>query len=134
MIRLENLVVRGENGGNQHLLLLTRSYRPFLCPCIDRLGAYSFWPVHLCVCVSVCLFVCLSAKTFTLSISFDWCVLRPSYFTQEYLVTRPFCWYQVQGHLSKSRSNIKVTVFKKWPLQEHWCLTNTSCFLRVVKI
>ena len=26
-------------------------------------------------------------------------------------MTRPFCWFQVQGHLS--RSNIKVTVLKK---------------------
>ena len=37
------------------------------------------------------------------------------------LVTRPFCGYQVQGHLSRSRSNIKVTIFKKWQLQGHLC-------------
>ena len=30
-----------------------------------------------------------------------------------YLVSRPFCWYQVQGHLSKSRSNTKVKSKKK---------------------
>ena len=29
-----------------------------------------------------------------------------------YLMTRPFCWYHVQGHLSRSRSNIKATVKK----------------------
>ena len=28
-------------------------------------------------------------------------------------MTRPLCWYQVQSHLSKLRSNIKVTVFEK---------------------
>ena len=28
-------------------------------------------------------------------------------------MTRPLCWYHIQGHLSRSRSNIKVTVFKK---------------------
>ena len=36
----------------------------FLYPGIDRSGAYSFWPV--------CLSVCLSAKTFTLAIAFEW--------------------------------------------------------------
>ena len=28
-------------------------------------------------------------------------------------MTRPFSWYLVQGHQSRSRSNIKVRVFKK---------------------
>ena len=27
----------------------------FLCPRIERSGAYSFWPVRLFVCLSVCL-------------------------------------------------------------------------------
>ena len=44
-----------------------------------------------------------------------------------YLDTRPFCWYQVQGHLSKSRSNIKVAIFKKRQLPGHRRFTNTSC-------
>ena len=39
---------------------------------------------------------------------------------------RTFLYYQSQGHLS--RSNIKVTVSKKWPLQGHSCFTHTSCF------
>ena len=65
-----------------------------------------------------CASMCLSAKTFTLAISFDWYNWGPSYFTWEYLVTRSFCRYQVQGHQSRSRSNIKVTVFE-CPLQGH---------------
>ena len=35
---------------------------------------------------------------------------------------------QGQGHLQRSRSNIKVTFLKKWPFQGHSCFTNTSCF------
>ena len=70
-------------------------------------GHTVFWPF--------CLSICLSAKTFTLAISFDWKELWPSYFTLVYLVTRPFCWYQVQGHLL--RSNIKVTVFGKMAVE-----------------
>ena len=38
------------------------------------------------------------------------------------------CWYQGQGHLQRSRSNIKVTFLKKRPLCGHSCLTNTSYF------
>ena len=41
-------------------------------------------------------------------------------------MTRSIYWYQVQGH--RSRSNIKVTIFIKWPLTGHWCFTNISCF------
>ena len=37
------------------------------------------------------------------------------------------CWYQGQGHLQRSRSNIKVTFLKKWPFRGHSCFTNTSC-------
>jgi hypothetical protein len=57
----------------------------FLCPRIERSGAYSFWPVRL--------FVCLSAKTLTLAISFDREVIGISYFTCGFLMTRPFFWY-----------------------------------------
>ena len=50
--------------------------RFFLCPRIDRSGEYSFWPVRLSVSPFVCpcvrMFVCLSVRTFTLAISFDW--------------------------------------------------------------
>ena len=41
---------------------------------------------------------------------------------------RPLLWYQSHGHQSRSRSNIKVGIFKKWPLQGHSCFTNISCF------
>ena len=41
-------------------------------------------------------------------------VLNPNTANQN--VTRPFCWYLVQGHLSRSRLNIKATIFEKWPL------------------
>ena len=51
---------------------------------MDRSGAYRFWPVRLSVS--------LSAKTFTLAISFDWYQFGPSYLTGVYPVTRPFWW------------------------------------------
>jgi hypothetical protein len=47
---------------------LQDSYRhehyDFYAPISKDLGAYSFWPLRL--------FVCLSAKTLTLAISFEW--------------------------------------------------------------
>ena len=60
--KVENILDKGENAGYQHFLL-------FMPPSpLGRLGAYSFWPVHL----SFCLSMCLSVKTFTLALSFDW--------------------------------------------------------------
>ena len=51
-------------------------------------------------------------------------------------MTRPFCWYQVQGHQSRSRSNMKVTVFKKKKanagalvFRKHSLLQNVNCRL-----
>ena len=85
----------------------------FLCTCIDRSGAYSFWPVCFSVCQCVHLSICLSTKTFTMTITFDWQDLGSSYFTWVYLVTRPFCWYKVQGYQSRLRSNTIDTVFEK---------------------
>ena len=35
------------------------------------------------------------------------------YFTCVFLGVRHFLWYQDQGHLSRSRSNIKVIIFRK---------------------
>ena len=49
----------------------------FLCPCIDRFGAYSFWPV----CPSVCPFVC---GNFTLTLTFECQVIELSHFTYIY--------------------------------------------------
>ena len=37
--------------------------------------------------------------------------------------------FKGQGHLYRSRSNIKVTFLKKWPFRGHSCFTNTSFFL-----
>ena len=75
----------------------------------------------------------LKCKTFTLDITFEWNYTGSSYLTCEFIVTRPFCLLQVQGHCS--RSNIKVKVFeKKWP----WggggalCFTNTLFFFMLV--
>ena len=68
---------------------------------------------HIVFCPSVCPLVHLSMRpfvcpqTFTLANLF----IGKTYFTWVYLVTSPFCCYQVQGH--QSRSNIKVTVLKK---------------------
>ena len=81
--------------------LIFCEYEEFLCPCIDRSGAYSFLPV------------CLSAKTFMLSIAFEWQMIKLSYLTYVLLWVKPFLKYQSQDHLSRSRSNIKVTVFEK---------------------
>ena len=79
-------------------------YAPTL---IDR-GHIVFWPVCLSVLPFVHLFV---RKIFHIGHIFWLVELGPSYFTWVHLVTRPFCWYQVQGHLS--RSNNMVTVFEK---------------------
>ena len=78
----------------------------FLCPHINRLGAYS-------VC-SVCLPVC-PQKTLTLVITFEWQVIELSYFICVLLLVRYFLWYQGQGHLSKCST--KVTLFEKWLLR-----------------
>ena len=101
----------------------------FLCPHSDRLGAYSFWSVclfiHPSVCLLVCLFVC---KNFYIGHIFLLVRVRAFIFHRVYLVKRPFCCYEDQGHQSRSRLNIKITIFKKWPLWGYSCFTNTSCF------
>ena len=61
--RVENIVEKEESAGKLE----------FLCSCIDRLRAYSFWPVGLSIC--------LYAKTFTLAIAFEWFVIEMSCFT-----------------------------------------------------
>ena len=47
-------------------------------------------------------------QNFTLDINFEWYNIRPSYLTCLFIVTRPFYWFQVQGHDSRSRSVFKV--------------------------
>ena len=66
--------------------------RSFLCPCIDRPGAYSVWPVRF------------SGKTFTLAIAFEWYVIELSYFTYIFLGLIPFFF------VAKSKSSVKVKV------------------------
>ena len=73
-------------------------------PRIDRSGAYIFGP-SVCLCIR--LFV---RKNFYIGHIFWLVRLRVSYLTWVHLVTRPFCWYQAQGHQSWSTPNIKVTV------------------------
>ena len=52
-----------------------------------------------------------------------------SYFTFVFLVVRPFVWYQGEGHLFGSRSNIKVTYLKKiGHCRGHSYFTNASSF------
>ena len=46
-----------------------------------------------------------------------------------YISSICICWYQVQGHLQRSRSNIKFTFLKKWAFRGHSCFTNTFCLL-----
>ena len=50
---------------------------------------------------------------FTLDITFECYDIGPSYLTCEFIVIRSFCSLQLQCHQSRSRSNIKVTVFER---------------------
>ena len=63
---------------------------------------HSFWPVCLCVSLSIC----LSVKTFTLDVSFDWLDLQAFIFRMSIPCDKTFLL------VPSSRSNIKVTVFK----------------------
>ena len=47
-------------------------------------------------------------------------------------MTRPFCWYQVHGHQSRSRSNIKVTVFEKMAVARALVFHKHTLFVAVV--
>ena len=82
-------------------LIFDLNHLPFLCPHIERWGEY---------CVTV---VSLSVR------------LHKPYKTHIWyegiFSSICICWYQGQGHLQRSRSNIKVT------FQRHSCFTNTSC-------
>ena len=92
----------------------------FLCPSIDGLGGgggkYSSW--------SIPLFVCLSTKTFTLAIFFDWSDLGPSYFTCVYLVNKTFLF------VPSLRSSVKVEYqghsFRKSGDCEGICVSQTQ--------
>ena len=47
------------------------------------------------------------------AITFECELIKLSYFTCVFRLVRPFLQYQGEGHLSRSRSNITVTVFKE---------------------
>ena len=106
----------------------------FLCLRIERSGggAYCFTVVRLSVRPSVRLSVCLhkpNVKTEHFPITPKLIYLQGSYLVWRHISSICICWYQGQGHLQRSRSNIKVTFLKKWPFRGHSCFTNTSCFL-----
>jgi hypothetical protein len=60
-------------------------YSNLLCPRIERSGAYSFWPVHLSVCLSV---------SKDLNIGHIFWMVSDRDFICVFLMTRPFNWYQ----------------------------------------
>ena len=42
---------------------------------------------------------------------------------------RPFCCYKSKV-ISQGQDQVSESQFsKKWPLQGHWCFTNTACFI-----
>ena len=47
------------------------------------------------------------------AITFECELIKLSYFTCVFRLVRPFLRYEGEGHLSRSKSNITVTVFKK---------------------
>ena len=56
---------------------------------------------------------CIFQTSFTLAITFQWLVIELSYITGLVFVVRPFLCWKRQGHLSRSRSNFKVTFYLK---------------------
>ena len=72
-------------------------------------------PMSVClvVCPSLCLSVCTNL-TWKLNIF-------------PLLSSIHISWYQGQGHLQRSGSNIRVMFLKRWVFQGHKYFTNTSC-------
>ena len=104
----------------------------FLCLRIERSGGGGHIVLPLSVCLSVRPSVCLhklNVKTEHFPITPKLIYLQGSYLVWRHISSICICWYQGQGHLQRSRSNIKVTFLKKWPFRGHSCFTNTSCFL-----
>jgi hypothetical protein len=56
-------------------------------PVSKEQGKLVFWPICLPS-------VCLSAKTLTLAISFEWYMIGLSYFMYVIFMTRPVYWYR----------------------------------------
>ena len=89
----------------------------FLCPRIDRSGAY-------CFTMFVCLFICMSAESLT-------CELNIFHTIQDTMLIFgmqvAFNNTQLVRVISRSRSNNKVTILKKWPFRRQLCFTDTFC-------
>ena len=83
----------------------------FLCTRIERSWAYCFTIVRPSVCMYICPSVCPSV-----------CLVW------RHISLIHISWYQGQGHLQRSRSNIRVMCLKRWVFQGHLCFRNTSCF------
>ena len=109
---------------NAGKLSFTFSPQCFFTPRIDRSRAYSFWFVHLSVC--------LSAKNFYIGHIFRLVRIRAFIFHTSIPCDKTF-WL-----VPSSRSSVKFKVKyqghsfrkkkKKWSLLGYWCFTNTSCF------
>ena len=85
----------------------------FLCQHIDKLGAYTFWPVCLSIRLSFYLIHLFVRRNFNIGHSF-WMISHRAFIFHIiyiFLGVKSFLSYQSQGYLSKS--DIKVTVFKK---------------------
>ena len=101
----------------------------FMPPYRKSGGAYCFTIVCLSIHPSIHLSVCLhklNVKTEHFPITPKLIYLQSSYLVWRHISSICICWYQ--GHLQRSRSNIKVTFLKKWPFRGHSCFTNTSCY------
>ena len=106
---------------------LAFSFFYFYAPVSKDWGAYCFTDARLSVCLSVCLRK-LNVKTLHFPITPKLIYLQGSYLVWRHISSICICWYQGQGHLQRSRSNIKITFLKRWPFLGHSCFTNTSCF------
>ena len=82
--------------------------------------------VHLSVCTN------LTWKLNIFPLLLNMIYLQGSCLVWRHISSICICWYQGQGHLQRSRSNIKVTFLKKWPFLGHSCFTNTSCFFNLL--
>ena len=91
----------------------------------DRGGGIFFTIVRLSVCLYVCLHK-LDVKTTFSHYSLTNLLTRLIF--GRHISSIRICWYQGQGHLQRSRSNINVVFLKKRPFRGHSYFTNTYCF------
>ena len=88
-------------------------------------------PLSVCpsICQSIRLSVCtnLTWKLNIFPLHLNLFVTRLIFGMKAHRLIHIF-WYQGQGHLQRSRSNIRVMFLKRWVFLGHYCFTNTSCF------